>query len=135
MASPGKVPLTRLIHAVPGARVRIEAVVLADGSCPAEAFLDGLGEADAAKVLALFDLFVQRFPQPLSREKFKKIEGTAGLFEFKSFQIRLPCFFRPGGRLLVTHGLIKKADRLPPQEIARAHAIQAAYEARERNHG
>jgi hypothetical protein len=135
MGPPPKAPLTRLIHAVSGARVGIEAVVLADGSCPAEVFLDALGPADAAKLMALFDLFVRRFPQPMSREKFKKIEGTAGLFEFKSFQIRLPCFFRPGGRLLLTHGLIKKADRLPPQEIARAHAIQAAYEEQERNDG
>jgi len=135
MGPPPKAPLTRLIHAAPGARTRIEAVVLADGSCPAEDFLDTLRPADAAKVMALFDLFVQRFPQPLSREKFKKIEGTPGLFEFKSFQIRLLCFFRPGGRVLLTHGLIKKADRLPSQEIARAHAIQATYDERERSYG
>ncbi len=135
MDPPSKAPPTRLVHSVPGARIRIEAVVLAGGSCPAEEFLDGLGEVDTAKVMALFALFVQRFPQPLSREKFKKIEGTADLFEFKSFQLRLPCFFRPAGRLLLTHGLVKKADRLPLREIQRAADIKAVFEQREGTHG
>jgi hypothetical protein len=68
-------------------------------------------------------------------EKFKKIEGTVDLFEFKSFQIRIPCFFVPGGRILLTLGLIKQADRLRQREIVRAREIKGVFERRAKTHG
>ncbi len=126
-------PVSKLIHGVPGGRIRIEVVVLDDGSCPAEGFLEQLGESDTAKVMALFSLFVERFPRFLSPEKFKKIEGT-DLFEFKCFQIRMPCFFSGHGRVLLTHGLIKKADRLRAGDIKRAEEVKATFERRVKLH-
>ena len=135
MSDQANPPLTRLIHEVPNAKVRIEAVVLENGSCPAEEFLEELDEVDTQKMKALFDLFIRSRPRPLSREKFKKIEGTDDLFEFKNFQIRMPCFFKPGGRLLLTHGLIKKGDKLSTPEIDKAKKIKAILEKREGAHG
>ena len=126
--------LSKLIHAVPGAKVRIEAVVLDDGSCPAEEFLDQLSDSETAKMQALFDLFVRKFPGNLSDQKFKRIEGT-DLFEFKSFQIRMPCFFFPGGRVLLTYGLKKKADSLRPRDIRKAQDIKSVFERRVKPHG
>jgi hypothetical protein len=55
--------------------------------------------------------------------KFKRIEGT-DLFEFKNFQIRMPCCYLAGGLLVITHGFRKKGDRIPPSEIARANRIR-----------
>jgi hypothetical protein len=133
--SASKAPLTKPIHALPHGRIRIEAVVRDDGSCPAKEFLDGLDAGKTAKMKALFTLFIERFPQPLSGEKFKKIEGTEDLFEFKSFQIRIPCFFVSGGRILLTHGLIKQQDRLRPSEIARANEIKGVFDRRMKSHG
>ena len=127
-------PLSKPIHAVSGAKVRIEAVVLDDGSCQAEEFLNQLGEIDTGKVKGLFDLFVRTYPRNLSDQKFKKIEDT-DLFEFKCGQIRLPCFFFPDGRLLLTYGLIKKADNLRPRDIKKAQQIRAAFQRRARRHG
>jgi len=132
--SPQEAPVSKVIHAVHGGRIRIEAVVLDDGSCPAEAFLQELGESDTAKMMALFSLFVERFPKRLSSEKFKKIEET-DLFEFKCFQIRMPCFFSGHGRVLLTHGLIKKADRLRAGDIKRAREIKATFERSVKAHG
>lgn len=131
---PQETPLTKLIHAVPGGKIRVEAVVLDDGSCPAEEFLGQLGEVDTAKMKALFDMFVRAYPSFLSDQKFKKIEGT-DLYEFKCFQSRLPCFFSPGGRVLLTHGLNKKADKLRPSEIKTAKQIKADFERRVKSHG
>jgi hypothetical protein len=129
-----KGPSSTLIYALPNGRIRIEAVVLDDGSCPAKEFLNGLSPNDTAKMKALFALFVERYPQRLSDQKFKRIEETE-FFEFKSFKIRVPCFFAPDGRLLLTHGLIKKRDKLQPKEIEKARAIRAVFERKGRFHG
>ena len=45
-------------------------------------------------------------------------------FEFKSFQVRMPCYFQPGRTLVITHGFRKKGGRIPPSEIARAKRIR-----------
>ncbi|MBI4572035.1 MAG: type II toxin-antitoxin system RelE/ParE family toxin [candidate division NC10 bacterium] len=131
---PQKTPLTKVIHAVPGAKIRVEAVVLDDGSCPAEEFLNHLGELGTAKMKGLFDLFVRTYPRHLSDQKFKRIEGT-DLFEFKSFQIRMPCFFSQDGRVLLAHGLIKKTDKLQVSDVRKAREIKASFERRVRPDG
>ncbi|MCL6620697.1 MAG: type II toxin-antitoxin system RelE/ParE family toxin [Syntrophobacterales bacterium] len=51
-------------------------------------------------------------------------------FEFKHFQLRMPGYFRPGGVFVLTHGFVKKQDRIPPQELERARAIRAECEER-----
>ena len=63
-----------------------------------------------------------------NREKFKYIAN--GLFEFKSFQIRMICFHRSDGEI-VTHGFRKKSQRTNKNEIAKAldikNEIESAY--------
>lgn len=45
-----------------------------------------------------------------NEEQFKKLQDE--FFEFKAFQLRLPCYHAPGrrGRVVVTHGFIKKKN-------------------------
>lgn len=47
------------------------------------------------------------------------------LFEFKSFQIRMPFAYARNERgvIVVTHGFIKKRDKAPKEEIERAWRI------------
>jgi hypothetical protein len=59
----------------------------------------------------------------VNAEKFKKIAGT-DFFEFKSHQIRMPCYYLPGRLLAITHGFFKQSDRIPSSEIARAERIR-----------
>jgi hypothetical protein len=68
-------------------------------------------------------------------EHFKKLEGTDGLFEFKRFQIRMPCFFDGRGALVLTHGLTKKKDRYRAEEIDRARRIRDGDAARASREG
>ena len=100
----------------------IEVAVLADRSAPAAEFLLALSDGDKAKMYALFkrlgDIGLIN-----NKEKFKKIEGT-NFYEFKSFQIRMPCFFEPGKRVIVTHGFRKQGDKIPRSEIERAIRIR-----------
>jgi phage-related protein len=106
-----------------GSKLTIEFAVCADGNVPAMRFFDSLPQQDKRKLLVLFDRLAE-FGQILNREKFKKIEGTNGLFEFKSFQIRMPGFYTTDGRFVITHGFRKKQDAISKAEIETAYEIR-----------
>ena len=108
----------------------IEAAILQDGSMPARDFVESLSEADRAKVYALFRMLGD-IGRITNSEKFKKTEGTE-FWEFKSFQIRMPCFFLPNRRVVITHGFRKKQDKIPRGEIERAKRIKTEHLVRER---
>jgi hypothetical protein len=96
--------------------------VAADGTSPGEQFYEGLGDTDKAKLNKLFEVLGD-LGRISNKEKFKKIEGSE-FFEFKSFQIRMPCFFQDGGVVVITHGFIKKGDKISSAEIRRAERIK-----------
>jgi phage-related protein len=97
-----------------------------DGTSLASVFIAELDTAERTKLLALLKRTADMGPRNINDgTKFKKLEGN--LFEFKSFQVRMPCFY--DGRLIVlTHGFKKKQDNTPRTEIDRASKIQHAYE-------
>ncbi len=94
----------------------------ADLSSPAEEFFDSLSTGEQAKVMKLFE-YLGNHGRIKNPEKFKKIEGTE-FFEFKSHQIRMPCYFLADHRVVVTHGFRKKGDRIPPAHLERARRIR-----------
>ena len=67
-----------------------------------------------------------------NEEKFKKIEKT-DFFEFKSHQIRMPCFFSAGRLLVITHGFVKQSDSIRLQELRRAERIKTEDESFAKN--
>ena len=92
------------------------------GACPAFKFFDELAPLDKAKLMALFRIAGDhgKFFNP---ERFGDLGG--GLFEFKSFHIRMPFAYAKNerGLILITHGFIKKKAKAPKEEIARAWRI------------
>jgi len=121
----GTAPVTR------GKHFKVEALVLTTGEVPAKAFLTQFSKEDGkwfrqqARMRASIDVFADtphgRF---LSREMFKPVEDTDGLFEFKAFQLRLFCFYAPGGRLILAFGVIKQRDKHDAGDIRRAEALR-----------
>jgi hypothetical protein len=99
---------------------------------PARDFFLALEPADQRKVAALFQWLATEGRVP-NREKFKGL-GTkgAGLWEFKSQQIRFLGDFRPGGRFVVALGLRKKQDDLRPADVEVAARIMVENDAVER---
>lgn len=97
-------------------------VILVDGEDDVERFLDDLTASDRKKVGLLFERMGD-FGVLHNREKFKKLEGSDGIFEFKSFQIRLLCFF-VSDRVVICRGLIKKKDKHDKVDIAYAEACR-----------
>jgi hypothetical protein len=107
-----------------GTQFTIAYAVLLDQSSPGEVFYDGLEDGDKAKLNKLFERFGDH-GKIVNEEKFKKIDKTE-FFEFKSFKIRMPCFFSTSQTklLVITHGFLKKTDKLPRVEIKRAERIK-----------
>jgi len=94
------------------------------GNSPAEEFFDGLSTLEQAQLAQLFRILGDSNPgTPKNPEKFGVLDD--GLYEFKSFQIRMPFAYAKGerGLVLITHGFKKKKDKAPPEEIARAKRI------------
>ncbi len=99
---------------------RIVYAITSAGS-PGLDFVDGLDVRNKAKVFKLFQMLGDR-GEIHNKEHFKPIEGTK-FCEFKSHQIRIPCY-RDGLFWIVTHGFIKKDFKIDPAELRRAERIR-----------
>ena len=97
-------------------------VLLLDAEDDVEGFLNALDSSDRKKLRVLFERMGD-FGVLHNREKFKKLEGSDGIFEFKSFQLRLLCFF-VGDRVVICRGLLKKKDKHDKVDIAYAEACR-----------
>ena len=104
-----------------GHRYTIVYAVCRNEESPGEEFYNGLQDADEAKLNKLFE-YLGDHGTIRNQEKFKKLDET--FFEFKSHQIRMPCYFTASGLVIVTHGFRKKKDKTTPAEIRRAERIR-----------
>jgi mRNA-degrading endonuclease RelE of RelBE toxin-antitoxin system len=59
--------------------------------------------------------------------KFKKLSGTDELYEFKSNDLRLLCFWDDGSLIICTHGFIKRTQKAPKSEIERGEKMKREY--------
>ena len=94
------------------------------GVSPAEAFYDGLPPNEKAQLDKLFHILGdENLGVPRNPKKFGVLDHE--LYEFKSFQIRMPFAYAKGDRrlVLITHGFRKQRDKTPPSEITKAKRI------------
>lgn len=103
--------------------------VLTGSKCWAREYIDSLEDKDKIKLLALLKR-ISDHGLPRNEEKFKLLDD--GIFEIKSYQDRLLCFYDRNKRnsLVITHGVKKKSQKLPKREIERAKDLRKAYEGR-----
>jgi len=95
--------------------------------CPAQEFIDTLQKKDQKKVSALLTRLAD-YGMLGNEEKFRKLEGKAAdIWELKSFQVRILCFFDKERLLLLTHGFIKKSRGTPVSEIDKALRLRKEY--------
>jgi phage-related protein len=92
------------------------------GACPGGEFYDSLDVGDKAKLMVLFQLLADH-GKCYNPQKFGDL--GKGLYEFKSFQIRMPFAYARTERriVLITHGFVKKKQKTPKGEIERAWRI------------
>ncbi len=111
-----------------GPKATIELYEYEEGSCPAAEYLSDLAPSDRQKIDTLFELMGVR-GEIRNDQKFKKLEKSDGIFEFKSFQVRLLCFYAKTSpkKLIITHGVTKKQDKHAKADIRRAETIRTKY--------
>jgi phage-related protein len=106
-----------------GAQADISCYVDSHGRALAMDFIEGLSEGDQKKIVRLLQEFAAR-GEIRNREKFRLEEKP--IYAFKSFQIRILCFFLPRTEkksVVLTHGFKKKQDSMPPSELQKAKNI------------
>ncbi len=108
-----------------GSRFTIEFAKLKDGTIPGLEFMP----AEEPRWQARLNYLFQRLGDTgviNNREQFKKVGGH--FWEFKSFQIRMLCYYGPDRRVVITHGFRKKGDKIRRSELVRGENIRAEYE-------
>lgn len=98
----------------------------ATGKCPAKDFLDALPGKAAQKVTWVLRLLEDLDVIPITY--FKKLTGTDDIWECRiqlgSNAYRLFCFLVEGDVVVLTHGIMKKTQKTPKNEIEKAEAFR-----------
>ena len=84
------------------------------GQNPVEAFIVSLPMDDRASLRARIDFLAEVGNQV--REPLSKHLGS-GLFELRVKASRIFYCFKPGGRIVLLHGFIKKSQKTPRREM------------------
>lgn len=96
------------------------------GNCPIKEFIDSLPAKAAQKVTWVLSLLEDLDIVPSSY--FKKLIGTEEIWECRiqsgSNTYRIFCFFLNNSVVVLTHGLVKKRQKTPKQEIEKAEAYR-----------
>ena len=108
---------------------------LANNKCPLEEFLDSLPTKAARKVIWVLKLLEDLGVIPAIY--FSKMSGTEDLWECRIKQgsniYRIFAFWK-GNEIILTHGFIKKSQKIPLQEIERAESYKKDYLSRGEPH-
>jgi phage-related protein len=96
------------------------------GNCPIKEFLDSLPSKAAQKVAWVLSLLEDLDIVPSSY--FKKLVGTEEIWECRvqsgSNTYRIFCFFLGNSVVVLTHGVVKKSQKTPRQEIEKAETYR-----------
>jgi phage-related protein len=100
---------------------KIKFYVTPQGDCPFQSFLEEVSPKVKGKFIKFLDL-LQILGPDLKRPYADVLrEGIRELrIKFRHDQYRALYFFIHGKNIVITHGIIKKTDAVPPEEMERA---------------
>ncbi len=107
---------------------RVEAYTTPKGKSLMRTFIAGLGDRERTDATAVIKLVEER--GNLLREPHSKLVEP-GIFEPRRYQVRIFYVFRPGRRIVLLDGMVKKQDKIPEQVLLRIRAIVKDLIARE----
>lgn len=98
------------------------------GKVPMIEFLDGLAAGERAKIFASIEKLVELKSKGMAPKENLSKHLEDGIFELRvSFENRISrsfYFYEVARRIIFTHGFVKKGQKTPKGEIARAKAIR-----------
>lgn len=100
------------------------------GRLPVAEFLEGLTDERATREAAALLLLLRERGNTLRSPKSEAL--GEGLFELRGHQVRIFYVFRPGRRIVLLDGIVKKQDRIPRDVLTRVRQYQAAVGAADR---
>lgn len=100
----------------------------ANGACPVGGFLDDLKESDRRKLDVIFERLGD-MGHLRNNTKFKHVEKQ--IYEIKSKQIRIFCFFTSDRRIVLLHGVKKQRTRLARKHIDKAISMRSEFQRRQ----
>lgn len=107
----------------------VEFYKTADGNCPVKEFIENLPGKAAQKVTWTLTLLEEM--ESLPSTYFKKLVNSDGIWEVRvssgSNIYRIFCFFTGNSVVILTHGLVKKTQKTPPNEIEPAESYKHEY--------
>ncbi len=107
-----------------GQKFEIEFLENENGKSEGEEFYRSLDDSTRKSFLFLFKALGD-LGQIKNKTKFN-FEGDK-LFAFKHEQVRFTCFFADK-KVIITHGFIKRQDKIPANEKAKALKLKKLYE-------
>ena len=108
-------------------RWRVEWYQTAGGETPMAAFMASLTPEQHNDAMAVIELLAQQGNTLRGHSKLVK----DGLYELKRYQVRIFFVFRPGYRVVLLDGVVKKQDKLRPADVERALRLKRDLETRE----
>ena len=100
-----------------------------DGKCPTQDFLDSLPKKVFQKIIWVLKLIQELDKVPSIY--FKKLTNSDDIWEcrisFSSNIYRIFCFFQNGKVIILTHGIMKKTQKTPKEEIQKAEEYKIDY--------
>jgi phage-related protein len=102
------------------------------GEAPVTAFLDSLTGVNRDQAFALLGL-LEQLGNAIRPPRSKQVEP--GIWELRGHQVRLFYTFRPGRRIVLLDGMIKKTDESPREVLRRLRGYLRDVEAIERRSG
>ncbi len=109
-----------------------------NGKAPMIEFLDGLSVKERAKILAYIEKLLELKNSGIAPKQNLSKHLDGGIFElrvgFKSRIARSLYFYEAEGKIIFTHGFVKKTQKTPKGEIARAKAIRQSVRGEKNEH-
>lgn len=94
------------------------------GRSESKKFFERLERKEQDKLFALF-IRLADTRQITNKQQFNYVDK--GIWEFKRDQIRMPCYYSEDNKAVITHGFIKKTEKMPLNEFNRAIRIRKEY--------
>jgi phage-related protein len=103
----------------------IEEYTRPDGESPFQTFFNGLTGRHLDDAVALL-LALREHGNMLRPPRSKQVENN--LFELRGYQVRIFYIFRPGRRMVLLDGIIKKTNEIPKQDLKRVRQFKREVE-------